>query len=100
MNRGYLNFRTDMADERVDTYKRVNNLTQIDGIKVISNEEEGFTTTVVDVLNENGSKAVDKEIGKYITVEISEVEYLQDEVKQKIIKSLSEQIKSLIRNRI
>ena len=100
MNRGYLNFRTDMADERVYTYKRVNNLTQIDGIKVISNEEEGFTTTVVDVLNENGSKAVDKEIGKYITVEISEVEYLQDEVKQKIIKSLSEQIKSLIRNRI
>ncbi len=99
MNKGLLNFRTDMADERVDTYKRVNNLTKIDGIKVTSNEENGFTTTVVDVLNDNGSKAVDKEIGKYITVELSEVEYLQEEIKQKIITSLSEQIKELIRDR-
>lgn len=99
MNKGLLNFRTDMADERVDTYKRVNNLTKIDGIKVTSNEENGFTTTVVDVLNDNGSKAVDKEIGKYITVELNEVEYLQEEIKQKIITSLSEQIKELIRDR-
>lgn len=99
MNKGLLNFRTDMADERVDTYKRVNNLTKIDGIKVTSNEENGFITTVVDVLNDNGSKAVDKEIGKYITVELSEVEYLQEEIKQKIITSLSEQIKELIRDR-
>lgn len=100
MDKGRLNFRTDMADERVDTYKRVNNLTQIDGIKVTSNEEDGFTTTVVDVLNENGSRAVDKEIGKYITMELTEVEYLQDEVKQNIIKNLSKQIKSLIRARV
>lgn len=99
MNKGLLNFRTDMADERVDTYKRVNNLTKIDGIKVTSNEENGFTTTVVDVINDNGSRAVDKEIGKYITVELSEVEYLQEEIKQKIITSLSEQIKELIRDR-
>lgn len=99
MSKGLLNFRTDMADERVDTYKRVNNLTKIDGIKVTSNEENGFTTTVVDVLNDNGSKAVDKEIGKYITVELNEVEYLQEEIKQKIITSLSEQIKELIRDR-
>ena len=68
MNKKYLNFRTDMADERVDTYKRVHNLSEIDGIKVESSNQNGIVTTVVDVLNDNGAKAVQKEIGKYITV--------------------------------
>ena len=97
MKKYWKNFRTDMADERVDTYKRVNNLTEINGIKVTSDDDFGFTTTVVEVLNEEGSRAVDKEIGKYITMEINEVEYLEEDTKQKIIAKLSEQIKSLMR---
>lgn len=96
MNKCYLNFRTDMADERVDTYKRVNNLTEIDGIKVKSIKSDSVITTIVDVLNENGSNAVRKNIGKYITMELKEVEYLKDAEKQEIIYNLSEQIKSLI----
>ena len=54
MNKSYLNFRTDMADERVDTYKRVHNLSEIDGIKVESKYFGKINTTIVDVLNENG----------------------------------------------
>ena len=69
------NFRTDMADERVDTYKRVNNLTEIDGVKVESKNDEIVTTTTVDVLNENGATALSKEIGKYITMEIKDIKY-------------------------
>lgn len=97
MKKYWKNFRTDMADERVDTYKRVNNLTEIDGIKVTSEQNDDFSTTVVEVLNEAGSKAVDKEVGKYITMEINEVEYLDEDTKQKIIAKLGEQIKKLIR---
>lgn len=90
------NFRTDMADERVDTYKQVNNLTEIDGIKVESKTEDIIRTTTVDVLNENGKNAVKKDIGKYITMEIKDVEYLTDDQKQSVISALSEQIKVLI----
>lgn len=97
MKKYWKNFRTDMADERVDTYKRVNNLTEIEGIKVTSERKEGFTTTVVEVLTESGSKAVDKEVGKYITMELNEVEYLEEDTKQEIIEKLSVQIKSLLR---
>ena len=61
-------FRTDMADERVDTYKQVNNLTEIDGIKVESKTDDMLTITTVDVLNENGKNAVKKDIGKYLSV--------------------------------
>lgn len=90
------NYRTDMADERVDTYKQVNNLTEIDGIKVKTKSDEIVKTTTVDVLNENGKNAVKKDIGKYITMEIKDVEYLTDEQKQSVISELSEQIKVLI----
>lgn len=90
------NYRTDMADERVDTYKQVNNLTEIDGIKVESKTCDIVKTTTVDVLNENGKNAVKKDIGKYITMEIKDVEYLTDEQKQSVISALSEQIKVLI----
>lgn len=96
MSDKYINFKTDMADERVDTYKRVNNLTEIDGVKVESKNDEIVTTTIVDVLNENGATALSKEIGKYITMEIKDIKYLEEKDKNKIINALSNEIKNLI----
>lgn len=96
MNKNYLNFKTDMADERVDTYKRVNNLTEIDGVKVSTKTNDPVTTTTVDVLNENGASALSKEIGKYITMEIKDIKYLDDETKTKVITELSNEINLLI----
>ena len=96
MSDKYINFKTDMADERVDTYKRVNNLTEIDGVKVESKNDEIVTTTTVDVLNENGATALSKEIGKYITMEIKDIKYLEEKDKNKIINTLSNEIKDLI----
>ena len=96
MSDKYINFKTDMADERVDTYKRVNNLTEIDGVKVESKNDEVVTTTTVDVLNENGATALSKEIGKYITMEIKDIKYLEENDKNKIINTLSNEIKNLI----
>lgn len=96
MSDKYINFKTDMADERVDTYKRVNNLTEIDGVKVESKNDEIVTTTTVDVLNENGATALSKEIGKYITMEIKDIKYLEEKDKNRIINTLSNEIKNLI----
>lgn len=96
MNRYNLNFRTDMADERVDTYKRVNNLSSIDGIKVTSKEEDGVTVTTVDVLNENGERAVLKKVGKYITMQIQDADCLENDDKEAVSNKLAEQISNLI----
>lgn len=98
MNKNYLNFRTDMADERVDTYKRVNNLSQIDGVKVDTKKGENFVTTTVDILNDNGAKALCKEIGKYVTIEIEDIKYLDEKSKQKVIEELSNVLKVFIGN--
>lgn len=89
-----------MADERVDTYKMVNNLSEIDGIKVETKTENSVTTTTVDVINENGVEAVKKPIGKYITMELHNIEYITEEDKQKIIQSLADQIKILVGDNI
>ena len=71
MNKKYLNFRTDMADERVDTYKKVHNLTDVDGIKVTSKSDNSITTTIVDVLNKNATQltvSVSGELQNFIKV--------------------------------
>lgn len=96
MNKSYLNFRTDMADERVDTYKRVHNLSEIDGIKVESKNNGRINTTIVDVLNDNGKAAVGKDIGKYITIEVSNMEYIEEKEKEDIITEISNNIGLLL----
>lgn len=96
MDKNYLNFRTDMADERVDEYKKVNNLTNIEGVKVSTDKNEQITTTIVDVLNENGAKALSKEIGKYVTMDIKDIKYLDEKFKDTISIELSKQIKLLM----
>jgi spore protease len=98
MNKKYLNFRTDMADERVDTYRKVHNLTDIDGVKVTSNADDGVITTIVDVLNETGEKAVSKKKGKYITIEIKDFNYIDENKKESIQNQVALQINDLIKN--
>ena len=97
MNKGYLNFRTDMADERVDTYKKVHNLSEINGIKVDNKINGKIQTTIVDVLNENGKKAVGKEIGKYITIETGDIEYYAENEKEELVQEIGNSIELLIK---
>ena len=96
MNKKYLDFRTDMADERVDVYKKVHNLTEIDGVEVISNTDNGVITTTVNVLNENGEKAVMKKKGKYVTMEIKDINYLEEKDKERVGDLVAKQVSELI----
>jgi spore protease len=96
MNEKYLNYSTDMADERVDTYKKVHNLSQIDGVEVQSETKEGVVVTTVNVLNENGVKAVSKEIGTYVTMEIQDLEYLEDDKKKFVMDEVAKEVTKLI----
>lgn len=96
MNQKYLDFRTDLADERVDTYKKVHNLSDIEGIEVVSKTQNGVITTTVNVLNEEGANAVSKKIGKYVTMEIQDIKYLEKEQEDEVVAAVSQEIKELI----
>ena len=85
---------TYMADERVDEYKVINNMSSIDGIEITEEKFDEFKITQVNVLNQNGADAIDKKIGKYITFEMDNVKYLDN--KNKVILKLNEYLKELI----
>lgn len=98
MQKNEYNFRTDMADERVDEYKRVHDLSEISGIKVETINGEYLSVTTVDILDETGKQAIGKDIGKYITIELKNITSLNDGEKDSVIKEVANQIKILVGN--
>ncbi len=64
-------FRTDLALEAKEmVHEKAGETTEINGVKAKSLEKDGITVTTVDILNEQGKKALGKEIGRYITIEM------------------------------
>ncbi len=65
--------RTDLALEARELYhENAGRVTEIDGVKATVNEYDSMTVTVVEVLNEQGEKAINKKVGKYVTIEVPE----------------------------
>lgn len=93
------NFRTDLADERTDIItKQFNNKKGIDGIKSESkNFSDNLRVNVVKVLNEQGSKKIDKKIGTYTTINIKDIEIITKEELDQASNILSEELKKLIK---
>ena len=92
-----LDFRTDMADERVKEYEKDGQ--KVEGISSENINVEGkIKVTKVKVLNERGKEKIGKDIGTYITIEIKEIEIINEEEIEKISKILSEQISELIKS--
>ncbi len=55
------NFRTDMADERRDIYKKKNNLENIPGIETTENViNENIKTNTVKIVDSQGEQAIGK----------------------------------------
>ena len=91
------NFRTDLADERTDIFKKNNNIVDnIDGIETEVREEGNIKTTEVKVINENGANSIGKPIGSYITIDIKELKTATDENIENYGNVLSSELKKLI----
>ena len=75
------NFRTDLALERRNLFRKANNLeNEIDGIETEEiQESEKIKTTKVKIVNENGEKAIGKPIGNYITIDIQKLKIATEE---------------------
>ena len=66
------NVRTDLAVESREIYKHRYNR-EIDGVVFEEKTvEEDIKVTNVDILNEEGAKAMGKPIGRYVTIDIPE----------------------------
>ena len=96
------NFRTDLALERRDLYKRANNIeNEVDGIETEEEKvDEDIRITRVKVLNENGEKAIEKKVGNYITIDINNLKIAGQEQIQKASDTLTKELKELLKKHI
>lgn len=91
------NFRTDLADERTDIFKKNNNISDnIDGIETNIREEGNIKITEVKVTNVNGENSIGKPIGSYITIDIKKLKLATDEEIENYGNILSSELKKLI----
>lgn len=93
-----VNFRTDMAVERNDMYKKQNG--QIDGVEVQNEEKENIKITRVKITNEEGEKALNKPKGNYITLDIKNIKTIDNEQIEKISDNLAEELRNIIKEHI
>lgn len=96
------NFRTDLADERRDLYKKANKIeNEIDGIEA---DEEQVTdkikVTRVKITNEQGEQAIGKKKGNYITIDIQKMNIITEEEAEKASQTLANELKKLVENKI
>ncbi len=91
------NFRTDLADERSDIYKKANKIEEIPGI--ITEEQkvdEKIKITRVKIQSQEGAESLGKPIGNYITIDIKKLNILTEEEIEKVIECTANEIKARI----
>ena len=95
------NFRTDLALERKDLFKKNNNLEEIDGIETEEREiNDNLKVSRVKITNKNGEQAIGKPIGTYITIDINKLRMANEEEIQNSANVLSEELREIINKHI
>ncbi len=92
------NFRTDLANERRDIYKKANSIeNEINGIESAKEEiNENISVERVKITNEEGAKAIGKPQGNYITIDIKKLKIAQDEDIEKSAEILANELIKII----
>ncbi len=95
-----INFRTDLALERRDIYRKANNISnEVDGLETEEEEvNQDIKITRVKVLNENGEQAIGKKKGNYITIDVKNIKIAGEDDIQKASETVTKELKKLISN--
>ena len=95
------NFRTDLAVERANIYKRANKLEEIDGIETEEDDiDENIKVSRVKITNENGEQAIGKKKGIYVTIDLKDLKTVDETEIQKASDTLSNELKAIIQNHV
>ena len=95
------NFRTDLAVERTNLYRKANKLEEIDGIETEEQEiNENIKVSRVKITNENGEQAIGKKRGVYVTIDLKDLKVADEDEIQKASETLSNELKTLIQNHV
>ena len=90
-----IKIRTDLAVEAREIIEESSNSIEIPGVKTINKQLDDCVVTKVEVLNEQGSKIMNKGIGTYVTLESKLMNYDDDESRNQIISYLVDELKEI-----
>ncbi len=92
-----MDFRTDMAVERRDLYRKANKIeNEIDGIECNEEEIEDIKITRVAITNAQGEEALKKPIGNYITIDVKKINNIAVEKEDKIVEVIAKELASIV----
>jgi len=91
------NFRTDLAIERREIYRKANKLEEIEGIETTNEEiNENIKVSRVKITNQNGENAIGKPIGNYITIDIKNLKLAQEDDIQTASETLTKELQNIL----
>ncbi len=85
-----INIRTDLALELREICEEKS--TSLEGVCVDTKQLKDCIITTVEIINETGSKIMNKEIGKYITLESDLIKFDDDESRNTVINYLKDEL--------
>jgi len=95
------NPRTDLAIETREIYRKANKLEdEIPGVETEEEKDENITVTKVKITSEEGERAINKPKGSYITIEVKDFRYADEEEKNKIAYKVADTLKDMLENKV
>ena len=95
------NFRTDLALERTNIYRKANKLEEIDGIETQDEDiDNNIKVSRVKITNEKGEEAIGKKRGVYVTIDLKDLKIAEEDQIQKASETLTNELKALIQNHV
>ena len=88
------NIRTDLALETHEHFTET--AEKISGVNVYNNSTKDIKITHVEIETDDAAEKMGKPVGNYITLEFSDVRYLDKKIYERIVKQISNTIKMLI----
>ena len=93
-----INFRTNLASERRNIFKKANNIeNEIQGIESEKEEiNENLKIERVKITTEEGEKAIGKPKGNYITIDVNNLKIAQEDEISKASEVLANELKKIV----
>ena len=90
--------RTDLALEAREIYQEGKGSSDIPVVKIETKELDNCIVTKVEIIDEQGSQIMNKEIGKYITLESNLMKFDDDESREEMIEYLKDELVDILGN--
>lgn len=87
-----ISVRTDLALEASEMCEKSQEGSSIPGVKIETKELENCIVTKVEVIDRQGAEIMNKDIGKYITLESNLMKFDDDESREEMINYLKEEL--------